>query len=350
MFVDEAQIRVEAGHGGAGCLSFRREKHIPQGGPDGGNGGRGGSIFLIPDPHLNTLVDFQYDRLHRAQNGRPGAGRDSTGRSGEDLYIKVPLGTMIFDADTREMIDEIKIAEQSVLVAKGGSPGLGNACFKSSTNRSPRRTTPGTEGEQRILRLELRLLADVGLVGMPNAGKSSFIRRVTNARPKVASYPFTTLKPSLGVVAMDTARSYTIADIPGLIEGAASGTGLGIRFLKHIQHTRLIFHLVDLAESEDIDELVNAIATIEKELGDFDQQLMKRMRWLVLNKCDLFPKDMVNETVDAILRKSGWSEKHFVVSAITGENCRRLAGEAMTWLEQNPAEVSRQELLEIYPV
>ena len=338
MFVDEAQIRVQAGAGGAGCLSFRREKHTPRGGPDGGDGGSGGSVYLKSNPHLNTLVDFQFDRMYQAQNGQPGAGRDITGRSGDDLYLEVPLGTMVYDAQTRELIDELTKPDQQVLVANGGGNGVGNARFKSSTNRSPRRTIPGKPGEVRTLRLELRLLADVGLLGLPNAGKSSFIRKVTNATPKTASYPFTTLKPSLGVVSMDLGRSYTIADIPGLIEGASSGSGLGIRFLNHLRHTRLLFHIVDIAETEDLDQLVRSIQIIVHELREFDEQLSSRTRWLVLNKSDLLPEDETQRRVNYIIDQLCWDDRSFTISAINGSGCRRLAGNAMTWLEDNPVD------------
>ena len=343
MFVDEAQINVTAGHGGAGCLSFRREKNVPRGGPDGGDGGKGGSIYLISDPHLNTLVDFQFERIYQAENGRPGSGRDSTGRDGKDLRIPVPVGTMVFDAETRELIEDIKKPNESVLVANGGANGLGNARFKSSTNRTPRKTTLGKPGETRILLLELRLLADVGLVGLPNAGKSSFIRKVTNATPKTAPYPFTTLKPSLGVASLDRGRSYTIADIPGLIEGASSGSGLGIRFLKHLRHTRLLFHFVDIAESDNLEALVNSITTIENELGEFDEALRSRPRWLVMNKIDLLSEQEVEQRMKKIVEQTGWNGECVAVSAITGEGCKRLAGMAMTWLENNPADAQESE-------
>ena len=335
MFVDEAYIRVEAGKGGDGCLSFRREKNVPRGGPDGGDGGTGGSVYLVSDAHLNTLVDFRYARLHRAANGQPGAGRNCTGRDGDDLRIPIPVGTMIFDADTRELIEEVLISDQCVIVARGGASGAGNTRFKSSTNRAPRKTTPGHSGESRNLRLELRLLADVGLVGLPNAGKSSFIRTVTKARPKTASYPFTTLTPALGVVSLDLGRSYVIADIPGLVEGAADGAGLGIQFLKHVQHTRLLFHLVDLAQDESIDALANSISTIENELRSFDEQLIARPRWLVFNKTDLLAPDLVERRVEQLVQHISWSGRYFAISALTGNNCRQLAGAAMTWFEEN---------------
>ncbi len=346
MFVDAAQIRVQAGAGGAGCLSFRREKHTPRGGPDGGDGGAGGSVYLTASPHLNTLVDFQYDRLYQAPSGQPGAGRNITGRSGTDLFLEVPLGTLVHDADTGELIDELKKPGQQALVAAGGAHGIGNARFKSSVNRSPRRTIPGKAGELRMLRLELRLLADVGLVGLPNAGKSSLIRKLTNATPKIASYPFTTLKPSLGVVSMNRGRSYTIADVPGLIEGASDGSGLGIRFLNHLRHTRLLFHLVDLADSDDLDALARSVAVITHELSEFDAKLGAQTRWLVFNKSDLLPPSDAERRVREIVERFGWNQPHFMISAATGAGCKRLAGNAMTWLENNPVNAEEDASLE----
>ncbi len=346
MFVDEVEIKVEAGRGGGGCLSFRREKHTPRGGPDGGDGGKGGSVYVVADSHLNTLVDFQFRRSCRAENGRPGGGRNATGRDGEDLELFVPLGTMIHDADTRELIDEVKRSDQRVLVAMGGTNGVGNARFKSSTNRSPRKTIPGGAGEMRTLRLELRLLADVGLVGLPNAGKSSLIRKVTNAHPKIADYPFTTLKPSLGVASLDYGRSFTIADIPGLIEGASAGSGLGIQFLKHLRHTRLLFHIVDFVSTSSIENVVQSIETIEKELCQFDSELAQRERWLVLNKIDLVPEDSLAARLNEIVSLSAWTGDWFSVSAMTGEGCRRLIGRAMTWLEDNPTKTIELDELE----
>ena len=338
MFVDEAQIKVDAGNGGSGCLSFRREKHTPRGGPDGGNGGVGGNVYVVADPHLNTLVDFQFERQFRAENGRPGAGRDRTGRDGENLHIPVPVGTMIYDAETRELIGEVLKPHQSMIVAQGGAHGLGNACFKSSTNRTPRKTTAGKIGESRLLRLELRLLADIGLVGLPNAGKSSFIRKVTNATPKTAPYPFTTLKPALGVVSMDRGRSYTIADVPGLIEGASSGSGLGIQFLKHLVHTRLLFHFVDIARTDDIESLIHDIGTIDKELGEFDAELLSRTRWLVFNKIDLLPDGEADRRIGEILNRVEFEGETLAVSALSGAGCKKLAGMGMTWLEDNRTE------------
>ena len=345
MFIDQARIRIQAGRGGAGCLSFRREKHVPRGGPDGGDGGHGGSVYFVADSSLNTLVDFQFNQSYKAQNGRPGAGRLCSGPSGDDLQVAVPLGTAVYDADTRELIGELKADEQVLLAAQGGKRGLGNARYKSSINRSPKKTTPGTEGESRTLYLELRLLADVGLVGLPNSGKSTLIRTVTNARPKTAPYPFTTLKPSLGVVSLDLGRSYTMADIPGLIEGASQGVGLGIRFLKHLQHTRLLFHLVDIAETVSLDQIADSIQIIEKELGEFDEELLARDRWLVLNKLDLLQPEeegIVKELIQTLDWKGNW----FAISALNGMGCKRLVGRAMVWLEENPYSVEISEDLE----
>ncbi len=340
MFVDEAYIEVEAGKGGRGCLSFRREKFVPRGGPDGGDGGRGGHVYLSADPHLNTLVDFYYARSHRAENGRPGEGRNCTGRDGADLEVRIPVGTLIYDADTRELICDVTTADCRTMVARGGVAGVGNARFKSSTNRSPRRTTPGTAGEARNLRLELQLLADVGLVGLPNCGKSTFIRSVTKARPKTAPYPFTTLKPHLGVVSFDQGRSYVIADIPGLIEGASEGSGLGIQFLKHLRHTRLLFHIVDIAEHDDIRTVADSVRTIEREMAQFDSKLTETPRWLVMNKTDLLPDEQAAARCDELRERLDWKGRQFMISAITGKGCKRLAGEAMQWYESCKAESS----------
>ena len=276
-FVDEATIEIQAGKGGDGCMSFRREKFIPFGGPDGGDGGHGGSIYLIADPGLNTLVDFRYKRLFRAQKGEHGKGSNCTGKKGEDLYIRVPVGTLVFDKETEENLGDLATIHQTLLVAQGGQAGLGNARFKSSTNRAPRRTTSGTPGEIRFLRLELQVLADVGLLGLPNAGKSTFISAVSAARPKIADYPFTTLQPHLGVVTIDYDQSFVIADIPGLIAGAADGVGLGIRFLKHLSRTRLLLHLVDIAPLEG-DPVADAIAIVQEleKTGEALAQDMKK--------------------------------------------------------------------------
>jgi GTP-binding protein len=333
-FVDEVLIEVRAGDGGNGCVSFRREKFIPLGGPDGGDGGDGGSIWLVGDPNINTLVDFRYTRLFKAQRGENGMGANRTGRSGEDLDIRVPVGTVVYDADTEEMIGEILKPDQRLLVAKGGFHGLGNTRFKSSTNRAPRRATLGTPGESRRLRLELKLLADVGLLGFPNAGKSTFIRAVSSARPKVADYPFTTLYPSLGVVSVSAHRSFVIADIPGLIEGAAEGTGLGIRFLRHLARTRLLLHLVDIYPVDPEQEPVKAVRVIEEEVRKYSEDLASRERWLVFNKIDLLPEDEREATCRRIVTELGWKGPWFAVSALSGEGMRPLCERIMNWLEE----------------
>ena len=337
MFVDEAYIEVEAGRGGAGCQSFRREKNVPRGGPDGGDGGSGGSVYLVSDAHLNTLIDFRYKRSYRAENGRPGGGQNCTGRDGDDQLIKIPVGTRICDADTEELIDEVLTHDCKVLVARGGGAGVGNTKFKSSINRSPKRTTPGEPGESRRLHLELRLLADVGLVGLPNAGKSTFIRQITNARPKVADYPFTTLKPMLGVASIDVEKSFLVADIPGLIEGASAGAGLGMQFLKHLSHTRLLFHLVDIATSDDVKEIAESIHTIETELQQYDSDLSSKPRWLVFNKIDQMSEDTALDRVKQLRQTCSLEETGYAISAINGAGCRRLIGNAMNWLDENPS-------------
>ena len=323
-FVDEANITVIAGNGGDGSASFRREKFIPFGGPDGGDGGRGGSVYLEGDSGLNTLVDFRHLRKYKAQNGQGGSGRQMTGRSGEDITIRVPLGTIVTNADTGESMGDVTEHKQLLLVAKGGRGGLGNLHFKSSTNRAPRRTVPGSEGETFDLHFELKVLADVGLLGFPNAGKSTLISNVSAARPKVADYPFTTLYPNLGVVRIDTDRSFVIADIPGIIEGAAEGAGLGIQFLKHLQRTRLLLHLVDLAPlAEDIDA-ASQVRLLEKELERFDPGLMDKPRWLVFTKADLLPGTEARGKAVAVVAELGWVAPWFVISSITREGTREL--------------------------
>lgn len=333
-FVDEASIRIEAGDGGNGCLSFRREKFIPRGGPDGGDGGHGGSVRLIGQPALNTLADFRHRRLFRAARGRDGSGRNRTGRSGEDLLVEVPTGTLVRDASTLELIGEVTAQGEALLVARGGQGGLGNARFKSSTNRAPRRTTPGKPGERRELLLELQVLADVGLLGLPNAGKSTLLRAVSDARPKVADYPFTTLHPQLGVVWVEPHRSFVIADIPGLIEGAASGAGLGIRFLKHLQRTRLLLHMVDVAALVSAQDGVEAVSAVYAELERFSAGLARRERWLVLNKMDLIADDERESRCRALTEALGWKGPVFRISAITGAGCRELMTALMRRLEQ----------------
>lgn len=332
-FVDEASIRVEAGKGGNGCVSFRREKFIPLGGPDGGDGGDGGSIYLRGDGSLNTLIDLRYTRSFNAESGRPGAGRNMTGRSGGDLDIPVPVGTIVRDVDTGEVLGDLVRDGQRLLVAQGGRHGLGNTQFKSSTNRAPRQFTPGTPGEVRSLYLELKVLADVGLLGLPNAGKSTLIRAVSAARPKVADYPFTTLYPNLGVVSIEPHRSFVVADIPGLIEGAAEGAGLGIQFLKHLSRTHLLLHMVDVAPFDDSDP-AEAVRAIERELEKFSPELAGRERWLVLNKTDLLPPEEREGRCDAIVQALGWNGPVFRVAAIAKQGTWELAGRIMEHLEQ----------------
>ncbi len=322
-FVDEVKIRVEAGKGGDGCLSFRREKYIEKGGPNGGDGGDGGSIFLSTDPNLNTLVDFRYKRIHKAQIGRSGGGNLCTGLSGEDLILKVPVGTVVYDDDTDELIADLNEPDQIQKVAQGGFHGLGNARFKSSINQAPRKTTKGSEGEIRNLRLELKLLADVGLLGLPNAGKSTFIRAVSAAKPKVADYPFTTMYPNLGVVAPVPFRSFVIADIPGLIEGAAEGAGLGTRFLKHLTRTKLLLHLVDLAPLDESDPY-DSIKTILSELKKFSKELYAKERWLVFNKVDLLPAEEIEKRIQNIVKKLKWKGPVYQVSAIKQQGTQQL--------------------------
>jgi GTP-binding protein len=332
-FVDEASIRVEAGNGGDGVASFRREKFIPFGGPDGGDGGRGGSITLVANSGLNTLADFRFTTTFRAAHGGRGGGRQCTGRSGEDLYVQVPLGTVVRDADTGELIGDLTRVGEQLLVAHGGKGGLGNAHFKSSVNRAPRRFIPGEPGEQRTLQLELQVLADVGLLGLPNAGKSTLLRAVSEARPKVADYPFTTLHPHLGVVRVGPERSFVMADIPGLIEGAAEGAGLGIRFLKHLSRTRILLHLVDVAPLDPEAEPVKAVKALAAELKKFSKELAKRERWLVLNKIDLLAPEDREAHAQKIVQGLRWKGPVFSVSAATGEGCRELAAKIMERLE-----------------
>ncbi|WP_456414517.1 Obg family GTPase CgtA [Thiolapillus sp.] len=332
-FVDEAIIKVEAGDGGNGCVSFRREKYIPKGGPDGGDGGDGGHVFLVGDEGLNTLVDFRHKRVHRAERGQNGMGRQMYGRKGASLYIRVPVGTRVRDLDTDEIIGEILQEGQEMLVARGGKHGLGNIHFKSSTNRAPRQATSGTPGEKRNLGLELIVLADVGLLGMPNAGKSSLIAKMSHARPKIADYPFTTLYPNLGVVKMGMGRSFVIADIPGVIEGAAEGAGLGLQFLKHLSRTRLVLHLVDIAPMDEsqrpADEVGQLIAEVEKYGGD----LADRERWLVLTKKDLLLDEEFDQRKERLLKELNWRGPVFGVSSITGEGVDELARALMEHLE-----------------
>ena len=335
-FVDEATIRVEAGKGGDGCLSFRREKNLPKGGPDGGDGGDGGSVYLVVDEGLNTLVDFRHDRLYRAKNGQPGMGGDRIGKKSDDLYVKVPTGTLVYDDDTDELIGDLINDGQELLVAQGGYHGLGNARFKSSVNRAPRQTTKGTAGEERNLRLELQVLADVGLLGIPSAGKSSFIRAVSAATPKVADYPFTTLYPNLGVVRIDAEKSFVIADIPGVIEGAADGAGLGIEFLKHLSRTNLLLHIVDA--SQDPEDVLKDINTIETELKRYDEALSQKERWLVLNKADVLPSEFMDELKQELIEKLDDEIKMFVISAVTRQGCKELSFAMYDWVSNQKKE------------
>jgi GTP-binding protein len=332
-FVDEATIRVEAGKGGNGCVSFRREKYIPKGGPDGGDGGDGGSVYLQGDVNLNTLADFRFSSRFKADNGQPGAGKNCTGKSGEDIYIRVPLGTAVHDVDTGELIGDVVTDGQQLAVAKGGFHGIGNARFKSSTNRTPRQSTPGKPGEARRLHLELKVLADVGLLGLPNAGKSTLIRSMSSAKPKVADYPFTTLHPNLGVVRVEEHRSFVMADIPGLIEGAAEGAGLGIQFLKHLSRTRLLLHVVDVAPLDGSDP-VAAVRTIEQELAKYDTNLSQYTRWLVFNKIDLLAEEEQQARCVELVEQLGWQGPVYRVSAMKKQGTDTLAYAIMEFIEQ----------------
>lgn len=318
-FVDEAVITVTAGNGGNGCISFRREKFIPLGGPDGGDGGDGGSVWLEADENLNTLVDFRHDRYFKAQRGQNGMGRQMFGKAGEDITIKVPIGTEVVNVATDEIIGDLTVHGARMLVAQGGEGGKGNVHFKSSVNRAPRKASNGTSGEEREIRLEMKLLADVGLLGFPNAGKSTFIRAVSAATPKVADYPFTTLHPNLGVVSVEVARSFVIADIPGLIEGAADGAGLGSLFLRHVQRTRLLLHLVDMAPFDESIDPAEQVRAIENELRKYDPGMLEKPRWLVLNKGDLLDDETRAERAKAIIAALDWKEPWFTVSAIGRE-------------------------------
>ncbi|NKB65044.1 MAG: Obg family GTPase CgtA [Gammaproteobacteria bacterium] len=330
-FVDEATIRVVAGKGGNGCLSFLREKFRPKGGPDGGDGGDGGSVYLRANSGLNTLADFRYTRLYRAPSGEGGAGKDCFGKHGEDLIVNVPLGTIVTDADTGEIIGDVVSEGEDLLVAKGGRRGLGNARFKSSINRTPRRTTPGRPGDERRIKLELKVLADVGLLGLPNAGKSTFLSVVSNAKPKIADYPFTTLYPQLGVVDVGVSNSFVIADIPGLIEGASEGAGLGIRFLKHLKRTRILLHIVDIAPLDGTG-VIESIREIEKELTGFDHLLKDRERWLVFNKVDLLSPEETLQIKQEVISALNWKNPVYEVSAATGIGCRELTNAMMSAL------------------
>ena len=333
-FVDEATIRVQAGNGGHGCLSFRREKYVARGGPDGGDGGNGGNVYLVADASMNTLADFRVARKFRAESGDGGAGRNMTGRSGDDCEVKVPCGTVVHDVDTGELIADLTEDGQRQMVAEGGRGGLGNTRFKSSVNRAPRKTTNGTPGEGRHLRLELKVLADVGLLGLPNAGKSTLISAMSHAKPRIADYPFTTLHPNLGVVRVGQLQSFVMADIPGLIEGAAEGAGLGIRFLKHLQRTRLLLHIVDIAPIDESIEPAESVRQIAGELAKYSQELVEIPRWLVINKIDLLDAGDRTERRRQLLDELDWQGPVFEVSAATGEGTEALGYAIMQALEE----------------
>ncbi|MDH0143081.1 MULTISPECIES: Obg family GTPase CgtA [Pseudomonadaceae] len=340
-FVDEVSIFVKAGDGGNGMMSFRREKFIEKGGPNGGDGGDGGSVFLEADENLNTLVDYRYTRRFQAQNGEKGGSTECTGAKGEDLILPVPVGTTVIDASTQEVIGDLTRAGQRLMVAQGGWHGLGNTRFKSSTNRAPRQTTPGKPGEQRDLKLELKVLADVGLLGLPNAGKSTFIRSVSAAKPKVADYPFTTLVPNLGVVSVGRYKSFVIADIPGLIEGASEGAGLGIRFLKHLARTRLLLHLVDMAPLDQSDP-AEAAEVIIRELEKFSPALAERERWLVLNKADQLLDDEREERMRAVVERLNWQGPVFVISALEREGTEALSQAIMRYMDERAVRIEEE--------
>lgn len=332
-FVDEASIRVFAGNGGNGCLSFRREKFVERGGPDGGDGGDGGSVYLLADQSMNTMVDYRFQRVYRADSGQKGRGRNCTGAGGSDLVLPVPVGTTVLDEDSGETLGDLVTAGDRLLVAQGGFHGLGNTRFKSSVNRAPQQTSPGSEGEQRALKLELNVLADVGLLGLPNAGKSTFIRSVSAARPRVADYPFTTLIPQLGVVKVDALRSFVVADIPGLIEGASDGAGLGIRFLKHLTRNRILLHLVDVAPMDGGDPADSALAIV-RELERFSPTLAARERWLVLNKTDLIDDKTLAEIRTRVIDALQWTAPIYTISALANDGTDRLCQNMMDYLER----------------
>ncbi|MEO1881516.1 MAG: Obg family GTPase CgtA [Methylococcales bacterium] len=341
-FVDEAEIRVEAGNGGNGVATFRREKYIPMGGPDGGDGGDGGSVYLIATPNVNTLVDFRYNNLHKAQRGQNGMGRNCTGRKGEHLYIAVPPGSIIYEASTDEKLGELLEEGQTLLVAKGGFHGLGNTRFKSSVNRTPQQFSKGSEGERRTLKLELMVIADVGLLGLPNAGKSSLIRSVSSAKPKVADYPFTTLHPNLGVVRVDDQRSFVIADIPGVIEGAAEGAGLGLQFLRHLSRTRLLLHMVDVQPYESMDSPVKSANIIINEVNKWSPDLASKPRWLVLNKIDRLADEVSQQHCQDIVEELQWKGPVFEISALKKQGVQTLMYAIMDFMDQQRLENSDQ--------
>ncbi|WP_315708475.1 Obg family GTPase CgtA [Brenneria uluponensis] len=341
-FVDEATILVVAGDGGNGCVSFRREKYIPNGGPDGGDGGDGGDVYLVADENLNTLIDYRFEKSFRAERGQNGQSRDCTGKRGKDITVKVPVGTRIQDKGTGEVLGDMTRHQQRLMVAKGGWHGLGNTRFKSSVNRAPRQKTSGTLGEERELMLELLLLADVGMLGLPNAGKSTFIRAVSAAKPKVADYPFTTLVPSLGVVRMDSEQSFVVADIPGLIEGASDGAGLGIRFLKHLERCRVLLHLIDLAPIDESDPIENA-RIIVNELQQYSAALAEKPRWLVFNKVDLLDKVEAERLAKEIAESMSWEGKYYLISAASREGVNALCWDVMNFLNTQPKALAATE-------
>lgn len=333
-FVDEVEIRVIAGKGGNGCVSFRREKYIPRGGPDGGDGGDGGSVYLQASQSLTTLADYRHKRNFSTENGQPGMGKGRTGISGNDLYLEVPVGTRVNDIETQEVIGDLTEHKQTLLVARGGFHGLGNTRYKSSTNRAPRQSTHGMPGEERELRLELNVLADVGLLGLPNAGKSTLLSRVSAAHPRIADYPFTTLHPQLGVVYIQPHRSFIMADIPGLIGGASAGAGLGIRFLRHLRRTRMLLHLVDIMPPNEHEDPVDHVRILTSELRQFDRQLAKKECWLILNKLDLMPADEACKRCDDIVKRLRWCGPVHRISAVSGQGTRKLVTDIMGHLEQ----------------
>jgi GTP-binding protein len=337
-FFDEAKIEVIAGSGGDGSASFRREKFVPRGGPDGGDGGRGGSIYAVADANLNTLIDFRYMRIFRAKPGENGRGRDQYGKGAEDIVLRVPVGTVIKDAESGAIVADLARNGDRALLAQGGKGGIGNLHFKSSVNRAPRQFTRGEVGEQRHLEMELRVLADVGLLGMPNAGKSTLIRAVSSARPKVADYPFTTLQPNLGVVRVDESRSFVMADIPGLIEGAAEGAGLGHQFLRHLQRTRLLLHLVDMAPFDEAVDPATEVKAIAAELRKYDPGLAKKARWLVMNKADLLDPAEATKRAKALLKKLRWTGPSFLIAGINGAGTQELTYAVMEFLEREKRE------------
>ncbi|MDX1373972.1 MAG: GTPase ObgE [Burkholderiales bacterium] len=341
-FIDEARIQVHAGNGGDGVASFRREKYVPRGGPDGGDGGRGGSVWAVADRNINTLIDYRYARIHRATHGGKGMGSDCNGRAGHDVELRMPIGTMVRDAASGDTIGDLTAHGERVLLARGGAGGLGNIHFKSSVNRAPRQFTRGRPGEQRDLTLELRVLADVGLLGLPNAGKSTFLRAVSSARPKVADYPFTTLNPSLGVVRLGHASSFVVADIPGLIRGAAEGAGLGHQFLRHLARTRLLLHLIDIAPFEPEADPAGDVRALVLELKKYDPALYRKARWLVFNKTDLLDDPTADARIRGVLRKLRWKGAWFKVSALTGAGCREVCVAAHRFLQPRATRAARR--------